>query len=149
MKEIVMTIHIIAATFWVGGMLFMVLVLSPYVRKLPNYVHHFQEVGKRYSFWGTFLTLLILFITGLYNMKVMGAPFPKVFSMNTTYAHTLSHKLYLFFTTVIIAVVHDYLLGLRAHKSEKIRKLSAVAGVINLIIGILIVYLAVRLRFGG
>ena len=82
-------------------------------------------------------------------MNIMGAPFPKVFSMDTSYAHTLSHKLYLFFTTVIVAVVHDYLLGLRAHKSEKLRVLSAVAGVINLLLGIAIVYLAVKLRFGG
>ncbi len=149
MKEIIMTVHILAASLWVGGMLFMVLVLSPYVKKLPDYITHFQEVGKRYSLWGTVISLSLLFITGLYNMKVMGAPFPEVFSMNTSYAHTLSHKLYLFFITVIIAVVHDYLLGLRAHKSEKIRILSAIAGVINLILGIAIVYMAVRLRFGG
>ncbi len=82
-------------------------------------------------------------------MNIMGHPFPKVFSMDTPYAHTLSHKLYLFFATVMIAVIHDYLLGLRAHKSEKLRILSAVAGVLNLIIGIGIVYLAVKLRFGG
>ena len=149
MKEVIMTIHIIAASLWVGGMLFMVLVLSPYVRKLPDFVHHFQEVGKRYSFWGTFISLTVLFLTGLYNMNVMGVPFIKVFSTNTVYAHTLSHKLYLFFITVVIAVVHDYVLGLRAHKSERLRILSAVAGVINLILGITIIYLAVRLRFGG
>jgi putative copper export protein len=149
MKEIIMTIHILAASLWVGGMLFMVLVLSPYVRKLPGYVKHFQEVGKRYSLWGTVISLLILFLTGLYNMNVMGVPFPKVFSMDTAYAHTLSHKIYLFFLTVVVAVVHDYLLGLRAHKSEKLRKLSVVAGIINLILGITIVYLAAKLRFGG
>ncbi len=149
MKELVMTVHILAASLWVGGMLFMVLVLSPYVKKLPDYVTHFQEVGKRYSIWGTVISLSILFLTGLYNMNIMGAPFPKVFSMDTSYAYTLSHKLYLFFTTVIVAVVHDYLLGLRAHKSEKLRILSAVAGVINLLLGIAIIYLAVKLRFGG
>ena len=68
MKELVLFLHIVFATLWVGGMIFLVFVVSPFVRKLPIRDQVFQEVGRRFSFYGTFASLLILFITGLINI---------------------------------------------------------------------------------
>ena len=150
MAELILTIHIIVASFWIGGMLFMALVLSPYVRKLSQSTQAFQAVGRRYSFWGTVIGLPILFITGMFNIKYISGLDPfRFWSVDAPYVHTLKIKLGLFFLTVILAVIHDFYFGERAHLSPTYKKISRVIGILNLIIGILIIYFAVRLRLGG
>lgn len=149
MKEIILTIHILAATLWIGGMLFMVFVLSPYVRSLPNSVEAFQKVGKRFSIIGTFIGLPVLFITGIGNMHSFGITFFDLFHRTSSYASTLHDKIHLFLITLLLALIHDLYLGPRSHINEKFRILTRFVGVINLIIGILIIFLAVKLRFGG
>ncbi len=149
MKEIILTIHILIASFWIGGMLFMILVLSPYIRKLPESVKAYQAVGRRYSKIGTVIGLPLLFITGLMNMKNLGFPLNELIHPTNQYTFTLQHKFFLFLLTFILAIFHDFFLGERSHKSENIKKLTRVVGIANLIIGILIIYLATKLRFGG
>jgi len=150
MKEIILLIHIIIASFWIGGMLFMAIVLSPYVRKLPTSVEAFQEVGKRYSFWGTVIGLPILFITGIFNSHFIGGidSLSQLFQ-NYSYVNTLKLKITLFLITVVIAISHDFYFGPRSHINKKYKNITRTLGVINLIVGILIIYLAVKLRFGG
>jgi putative copper export protein len=149
MKELVLTIHILTATLWIGGMLFMVFVLSPYVRSLPNSVEAFQKVGKRFSIVGTFIGLPLLFITGIGNMHNFGITFFDLFNRTSSYAWTLHDKIHLFLLTFVLALIHDLYLGPRSHLNEKFRILTRLIGVINLIIGILIVFLTSKLRFGG
>lgn len=149
MKELILTVHILAATLWIGGMLFMVFVLSPYVRSLPNATEAFQKVGKRFSLVGTFIGLPVLFITGLLNMQNIGVSFFDLINRTSTYASTLHDKLHLFILTLILALVHDLYLGPSSHLNEKFRVLTRVVGLVNLIIGIFIVFLAAKLRFGG
>jgi len=149
MKEIVLTIHIIVASFWIGGMLFMVLVLSPYIRKLPDSITAYKEVGRRYSRIGTVIGLPLLFITGIINMKNMGFSIHELISPSNNYTFTLQHKVLLFLITFLLALIHDFYLGEKSHESEKLRKITRIVGVLNLIIGIAIIYLATILRFGG
>ncbi|WP_028951070.1 CopD family protein [Sulfurihydrogenibium subterraneum] len=149
MKEIILTIHILLATLWIGGMLFMVFVLSPYVRSLPNSVEAFQKVGKRFSLIGTFIGLPALLITGIGNMHNLGITFSDLLHRTSPYASTLHDKVHLFLLTFILALIHDLYLGPRSHLNEKFRIATRIIGVINLIIGILIVFLAAKLRFGG
>lgn len=149
MREFILTVHILTATLWVGGMLFMVFVLSPYVRKLPNSVELFQKVGRRFSIIGTFVGLPILFITGIGNMHSLGISFGDFFHRSSVYASTLHDKVHLFIITLILALIHDFYFGPRSHLNEKFRKMTRLIGVINLLIGIFIVYMAAKLRFGG
>ena len=151
MSVLIMTIHLLAASFWIGGMLFMVLALSPYVRKLPKdiSVQAYQTVGKRYSFWGTVIGLPVLFLTGLYNMKTMGVSPHIFFHTNSPYISTLHHKIYLFLITTILAVIHDFYLGPRSHINEKYKLGARIIGIINLILGLSIIFLAAKLRLGG
>ena len=64
--------HIVAATIWIGGMLFLVLVLIPALRGLDNrglaatLVHH---VGVRFRGIG-WLSLLLLVLTGAVNLAM-------------------------------------------------------------------------------
>jgi putative copper export protein len=150
MKEFILFIHVVAASFWIGGMLFMAIVLSPYVRKLPTSVQAFQEVGKRYSFWGTVIGLPVLFITGVFNSYFIGGV--KSFSLlleSYPYVNTLKLKLFFFILTVLIAIFHDFYFGRKAHVSKKYKNITRFLGIMNLIIGLFIIYLAVKLRFGG
>ena len=151
MKEICLFVHIVFASLWLGGMLFMAIVLAPFVRNLPNSVEIFKKVGIRYSVVGTFIGLPILFITGICNINNLGYSFFEVFKANHSnlYLFTLKHKIYLFFLTFILAVIHDIFLGLRSDKSDKYRKGARIIGIINLFIALIIVYLASELRFGG
>ncbi len=149
MKEIILTVHIIVASFWIGGMLFMVLVLSPYIRKLPESVKAYQEVGRRYSRLGTVIGLPLLFITGLVNMKNFGFPISELLKPTNPYTETLQVKFFLFLITFILAIFHDFYLGERSHQSENIKRVTRAVGITNLIIGILIIYFATKLRFGG
>jgi putative copper export protein len=148
-KELVLTIHIILATLWIGGMLFMVFVLSPHVRNLPNSVEVFQKVGKRFSIIGTFIGLPLLFITGIGNMHNLGISFNDLINRTSAYASTLHDKIHLFLLTFFLAVLHDLYFGPRSHLNEKFRIMTRIIGIINLIIGVFIIYYAAKLRFGG
>ncbi|RUM50203.1 MAG: hypothetical protein DSY47_02320 [Hydrogenothermus sp.] len=150
MKEIILFLHIVFASLWIGGMLFMAIVLSPYVKKLPLSTKIFQEVGRRYSIVGTVIGLPILFITGVLNaVNITGMEFTVLLNSSLEYATTLKEKLMFFLLTVILAVFHDFYLGPKANLSQKIKLITRIVGVINLIIGLIIIFLAVKLRFGG
>ena len=151
MEVFIFALHIIFASFWIGGMLFMVLVLSPYVRKLPPTIstEAYQEVGKRYSFWGTFIGLPLLLLTGLYNMNLMGVSFSDLISGSSPYISTLKLKIGFYIITVILAFTHDLYLGPRSVSNPTLKKFARIFGVINLIIGLIIIYLAVKMRLGG
>lgn len=150
MKEIILFLHIVFASLWIGGMLFMAIVLSPYIKKLPLSIEIFQEVGKRYSIVGTVIGLPILFITGVLNtVSITGMEFTTLLNSSLEYATTLKEKLIFFSLTVILAVFHDFYLGPKANLSQKIKLIAKIVGIINLIVGLIIIFLAVKLRFGG
>lgn len=128
----------------------MAIVLSPYVRKLPISTKIFQEVGKRYSIIGTVIGLPVLFITGVLNaVSITGMEFIALLNSSLAYAITLKEKLMFFLLTVILAVLHDFYLGPKANMSQRIKLITRIVGIINLIIGLIIIFLAVKLRFGG
>jgi len=127
----------------------MVLVLSPYIKNLPNSTKLYKAVGKRYSIIGTVFGLPALFVTGILNMKNIGFPISELINPANIYTVVLQHKFFLFLVTSLLAVVHDFYLGERANKSEKLRKTTRFVGIANLLIGIAIIYLATKLRFGG
>ena len=149
MRELVLTFHIVLAALWIGGMLFMVFILSPYVRNLPNSVEVFQKVGKRFSIIGTFIGLPLLFISGIGNMHYMGISFNDLVNRTSEYASTLHDKLHLFFLTFFLAALHDLYFGPKSHLNEKFKVVTRVIGITNLIIGMIIIYFAAKLRFGG
>lgn len=148
MKELVLFLHIVFATLWVGGMIFLVFVVSPFVRKLPIRDQVFQEVGKRFSFYGTFFSLLLLFITGLINIHYI-VGITSLFDLSNSYTRTLLQKIGIFFLVVIVSLVHDLYFGPRAISSSFHRLMAKLLGFINLSLSLFIVYLAVKLRFGG
>ncbi|MFN4320198.1 MAG: DUF4149 domain-containing protein [Aquificaceae bacterium] len=148
MKELVLFLHIVFASLWVGGMIFLAFVVSPFVRKLPIRDQVFQEVGRRFSFYGTFISLLILFITGLINAHYI-VGITSLFDLSSTYTKTLLHKIGIFLLVVVVSLFHDVYFGPRAVSSSFHRLMAKFLGFINLFLSLFIVYLAAKLRFGG
>lgn len=139
MKEFFLFLHVVLATFWVGGMIFLSLVVVPYLRKKPEVRDEaFQEVGKRFSLYGTFISLFLLLITGLVNTYLLHGGFRK----------SIYEKLFLFFIVVVISLAHDFWAGKKALYSEYHRKWAKWLGIANLIISLMLVYMGVRIRLG-
>ncbi|HIP43619.1 MAG TPA: DUF4149 domain-containing protein [Aquifex aeolicus] len=139
MKEFFLFLHVVLATFWVGGMIFLSLVVVPYLRKKTEVRDEaFQEVGKRFSLYGTFISLFLLLITGLVNTYLLHGGFRK----------SIYEKLFLFFIVVVISLAHDFWAGKKALYSEYHRKWAKWLGIANLIISLMLVYMGVRIRLG-
>jgi putative copper export protein len=148
LRDIMLFLHIVLASLWVGGMLFLVLVLAPFVRKLPTKNQVFQEVGRRFSFYGTLIALLGLFITGLFNVHyTLG--FSNIFNFSNPYTLTLWHKIGLFILIVVISLLHDLYFGKKALEKVFHRWMARLLGFVNLLLSLAVVYFAVLLRFGG
>ncbi len=137
--EIVLLLHVLLASFWVGGMLFLSIILAPFVRKLPIKDQAFQEVGRRFSFYGTFITLSLLFITGMANVFLIHGG---------NFSRSVWEKLGLFTLIVIVSVIHDLWAGKKAVESNRMKLVARLLGIVNLILGILAFYMGVRIRMG-
>ncbi|MFN3814486.1 MAG: hypothetical protein ACK4SM_07685 [Aquificaceae bacterium] len=148
LREMALFLHIVLATLWVGGMIFLVFIVSPFVRELPIKDQVFQEVGRRFSFYGTLISLSGLFVTGLFNIHyILG--FSRLFDISNPYTLTLWHKMGLFLLVVFVSLVHDLYFGKKAVYSTMHRLMARILGFANLLLGLIIVLLAVKLRFGG
>jgi uncharacterized membrane protein len=106
--------HLLAATLWVGGMLFLVVVLVPQMGEIvlrpEQRVELVGKVGERFSQAG-WLSVGVLAVTGtvmaLSRIPSWGAFF------GTVYGRVLALKLVLVGTMVLLSVLHDFVLGPR------------------------------------
>lgn len=156
-------IHILAAIFWIGGMLFTSAVLVPVSRHklLKNKKGaFFTLIGKKFSriSWVLFIVLII---TGVTNLLARGYPFSTLITAgfwNSYLGSKLFIKLYLFGAVLIISGIHDFYAGPKAAqlideqpdgaKTKRMQKLSSWLGRLNLVLGLGILYYAMRLLRG-
>ena len=121
-------------------MIFLSLVIAPYIKDKPFRNEAFQEVGKRFSLYGTLITLSLLFITGVANAYLLHGGFER---------RSVKEKLFLFGIIVLISFVHDLWAGRKALHSKKYALWARWLGLANLILGLVAVYMGVRIRLGG
>ncbi len=138
-KEFFLWLHVVLATFWVGGMIFLSLVIVPYIKDKPFRNEAFQEVGARFSLYGTMITLSLLLITGLANAFLLHGGLTK---------RSIYEKLGLFALIVVVSLVHDLWAGKKALFSERHRRWAKWLGITNLLLGLLAVWMGVRIRLG-
>lgn len=147
-------LHVMAAILWIGGMLFITLVIAPFLRSLNDRKQQsmlYQAIGTRYRFWG-WVAIVILLITGPINLYLMGISPLLIFNPTfhgTDYGFALMMKLGFVFIIVASSLLHDFWIGPKARQSPKYSKIAKIAGRSNLIIAILIVIFAVFIRTGG
>lgn len=155
------TLHLLSALFWLGGMWFLALVAAPILRDLPSVVRSelFKRLGIRFRLWG-WVAILILLLTGVGNLYYRGLLSSAVLGDATFWASpfgkALAWKLLLVLLMVILSALHDFVLGPAAsrmpaesERALRLRKLSSWVGRINALLGPALLAVAARLARGG
>jgi copper resistance protein D len=156
------TLHLLAALAWLGGMFFLALVGAPVLRKLdPPELRSrlFHQLGERARTAG-WVSIGVLVATGLVNLHYRGLLSADVLSSRafwgTPMGTALAWKLGAVVVMIGASAVHDFILGPRAGTlppgsgaRERARRWSALLARGNALVGILLVYWAVRLARGG
>ena len=122
---LVLWIHVLSAIFWVGGMLFLTVVLAPVFRSessQPQAYVFFRKVAKRFR-TGVWVAVLFLVSTG-----------PLLLSKHVSLAMPLKQwpvvvltKLGLVFALLVFAGLHDLVIGPRAGALKKKPRTSLTA----------------------
>lgn len=159
----VVTLHVLAALFWLGGMFFLGLVGAPVLRGVePPALRQkiFHDLGLRFraSGWvavGVLLVtgVLILHYRGLLHWRgALGAPA----FWSTAFGRALALKLVAVTVMMGVSAVHDFVLGPAAGRAEPgtpralvLRRRAAGLARGNALVGLVIVVAAVRLARGG
>jgi uncharacterized membrane protein len=100
-------VHLLSAITWIGGMLFIALVLVPVTRRLPDAALRTRlvtETGLRFRTVG-WVALVLLVLTGLGNIWIR----PELLG-----AARLQWKAGLVALAVLLSALHDFVLGPRA-----------------------------------
>lgn len=156
-------IHVLSAIFWIGGMLFTVAVLVPASRH--EILKHkkgafFTLIGEKFSHISWFL-FVVLTITGITNLLTRGFTIDQLLTDSfwmDIFGGYLIIKLYLFAAVLIVSGVHDFYAGPKAaelmdeqpesQKTQAMRKISSWLGRLNLLLGLGILYYALKLLRG-
>ncbi len=156
-------IHLISAITWIGGQLFILLILLPIMRtSLPRNQRTllFAQVGRRYAVV-SWIALALLVVTGFFNGHRRGIDWSRL--PDSTYGQILMAKLILVAVVIVITLIHALYFGQRiteiAEQAEALgddnprvaaerRRLQIASGVIsavNLLLNLVIVLLAASL----
>ena len=111
-------LHILAATTWIGGMVFLVLVVVPSLRKGDRAVATklLGESGKRFRTVG-WTCFAILLVTGSFNLWARGVKLHDLFDpewIATPFGRAVMVKLSIFAVVLVLSAVHDFSIGPRA-----------------------------------
>lgn len=164
MPFLVLTIHVLAAIIWLGGMFFISLVLVPSLRKLDpptKRTEILSTTAKRFSLV-SWIAILLLLVTGVINAVNRGVTIGLVSSGELFSSHfgiILTFKVFLVLVMILISAVHDFILGPKLIKMTELqrpgpdsaklvaknRKFVSWLARINAFIGIIVIACAVML----
>ena len=153
------TIHVLAAMLWLGGMLFLGIVGAPVLRGVePVELRQrlFHQLGLRFRAIGWW-AISALVVTGLVNLYYRGwlrwsGVLGAVDFWRTAPGHALCVKLVAVVAMLVVSAVHDFVLGPRAGRmtagsarAVQLRRRAALLARINALLGVVVVAAAVRL----
>jgi putative copper export protein len=144
-------LHIIGVSFWIGGMLFLPLVLLPGIKNHPDRSNLLMTTGLKFRFYG-YIVLTLLLVTGILNIYLRGIDLSWKFLVISRYGKLVITKLILFFSILAVSVVHDVQARKRLLNEEENKKFKIIArwsGRILLIISLAMAFIGVVLSRGG
>jgi len=156
------TIHVLAALFWLGGMFFLAVVGAPVLRSVEPAALRadlFRAIGQRARLWG-WISISVLILTGFVNLRYRGLLTADLWSRSEFWASppgkALGWKLATVATMIGISAVHDFVVGPRAgqprrttEERARLRRWAALLARGNAVAGVFLVWWAVRLARGG
>lgn len=157
-------LHIMAAAVWIGGMVFLVLVLLPVVRRrmhegtAPGLIHW---TGLRFRTVG-WVCMGFLVLSGILNLALRGIGWSHLWDgglWRSAFGRILGIKLLLVSAILLLGAGHDFIIGPRAtarwqaHPSSpearRLRRQAAWLGRLSLLLSLLVVALGVMLVRGA
>ena len=144
-------LHIVAAAFWIGGMLFLPLILLPGIKNDPERRNLLMSTGLKFRFYG-YIVLAIMFVTGLLNIYLRGISFSLDFFIKTRYGQLVELKIILFVLMLMISLMHDLIVGRKAieqMENQNIKWIARWTGRILLFIALIMAYIGVIISRGG
>lgn len=156
------SLHVLAAIFWLGGMFFLAVVGAPVLRGIDPpalRARLFGELGRRFRAVGWGL-IGVLLVTGVLNLRFLGLLDPDVLASSDFWATSLGRallwKLVAVGAMLLFSAMHDFVLGpaasrLQAGSAEagRARRWASWLARLNALAGIGVVLAAVRLARGG
>ena len=144
-------LHIICVSFWIGGMLFLPLILLPGIKNNPGRTDLMLATGLKFRFYGQ-IALGILFVTGILNMYLRGIHVSLDFFIQTRYGNLVVVKVLLFLSIIGISIWHDSHAKKRLESEDAGRKFKMIArwsGRLLLLISLAMAYIGVVVSRGG
>lgn len=157
-------LHLGAVLAWLGGMLFLALVVVPVIRREPDdgmAAELISVLGGRFRALG-WICLALLPTTGILLLGLRGYSWSNLVDGSLwegSFGQTLAYKLMIFAAILILSGVHDFYVGPRAAEvwrrepasleSQRLRKAASWFGRINLLLGLAALFLGISLVRGG
>lgn len=167
MYQIAVFIHLLAAIVWVGGTLFLVMVLVPLTRSgtlgPPNVAAPLLgHVARRFRTIG-WASIAVLVITGLFLMFDRGITLSQLLAEGSGFIEKLRTKIGFVFIVLVLSAFHDFVLGPRVSRLmeelrapgpppanvAKLRRSLVMIARVNLLLILIIIALAVSLTRGS
>lgn len=159
-QAIITWIHLVSAAIWVGGSLFLGIVLAPLLKTMSTSIEEriqiMIKVGRRFNKIAI-PSLIILIITGIYNSQQIFVK-PEILSA-TSYGTFLIIKILLVIALIITYAVHVRIIRKDVEEKivsnempeveiQKLRKKIIILGEIVVIISVAILFFASLLDAG-
>ena len=153
------TVHVVAATFWMGGILFLAVVGAPALRQVqPPELRRqlFDAIGRRFRWWG-WGAIAVLIATGIVNLYVRGwlvggGGVGSALFWRSPLGHLLAYKVVAVSGMVTATAIHDFVLGPAAGRisadpavASQQRGRASLLARLGAVFGLLAVLAAVRL----
>lgn len=156
-------LHLVAAAVWIGGMVFLALVVVPIIRRPEHQgiaVTLINQTGRRFRWvgWGC---LIVLLLSGTVNLAYRGFGWADLWNghlFTGSFGHTLAIKLFCFVLVLLLSAVHDFVVGPRATavgqaapgspEAIRLRHQASWYGRVNLLLALAVVALGVALVRG-
>lgn len=157
-----LTVHVLAALLWLGGMFFLAVVGAPVLRRTepPELrARLFRDLGVAFRRVG-WPAIAVLVVTGFGNLHFRGALRYEVLTAGafwgSAFGTALAWKLGSVTAMIVTSALHDFWLGPRAsgagrgsEGADRRRRWAAWLARANAVLGVIVVVAAVRLSTGG
>jgi copper resistance protein D len=155
------SLHLLAALLWLGGMFFLAVVGAPVLRRVEPAALRaqlFEALGRQFRTVG-WVALAVLVVTGVANLHFRGLLRMDLWLnaafWSSSYGQALAWKLTAVLIMITISAVHDFVLGPAAGRQTagtrealRLRRRAAWLARGNALVGVVLVLAAVRLARG-